>query len=533
MKRKIKLTFLALLFACSQAFSQSPNMINYQGVAMNSTGTAIINQTISIRATVHQATANGTILFSEERSVLTDATGLFDFQIGSPGATATTGSWNAISWDNGNKFLEIEMDPSGGTNFIAMGTQQLVSVPYAQYANKAGALIPTATINPNQLNAGGAAINQVLKYNGTNWVPGVDVSAFALPYSATDANTNSFYITNNSASIGNAIYGNSISNATIARGVLGNASGTNGVGVYGSASGSNGNGVEGYSNNATGNAIKATHAANGIALEATSGTGIAVSGECTGGLGTAIKGLSNGTSASSIGVYGESANGTGVKGYGNNAGSVAVFGSSLAGTGVKAYSFTGKALDVIGTTNMDGNLKISGGTTNPSLGAVLTSDATGNATWKPKRIAFGAIQTTPSTTLPEGVVTSLAYQSEEFDLGANLNPSTAATDPNTFIVPVDGVYHFSGRVKVDLLSLSTNLESVSLSIYKNGVLKYSTTSGGPSNNSTQSSIGIGIDQTMELNAGDKIKLVVAQYNLASIAAIYRFATFSGHLVFAD
>ena len=93
-----------------------------------------------------------------------------------------------------------------------------------------------------------------------------------------------------------------------------------------------------------------------------------------------VRGLSD----KGVGVYGESITGTGVKGYGNNAGSVAVFGSALAGTGVKAYSFTGKALEVIG------NLTISGGNTNPVNGAVLTSDAVGNAVWKPRRIAFKA-----------------------------------------------------------------------------------------------------------------------------------------------
>jgi hypothetical protein len=533
--KKLQLLFIAFLLT-SAVFAQSPSMINYQGVALNANGTAIANQTIAIRASVHQATANGTIVYSEERSVATDAGGLFNFAIGSSGTSATTGSWSAINWDNGNKFLEIEMDVAGGTNFLAMGTQQLVSVPYAQYANKAGALIPTATINPNQINPGGATTNQVLKYNGTNWIPGADVSAFALPYTATDGNTNSFYITNNSATGGQAILGLSTSNATTARGVVGSATGTNGIGVYGLAQGSNGSGVEGVSSNATGNAIKATHNANGIALEATTGTGTGVKGESTGNSGTGVYGYSSGVNGK--GVYGETIHGNGVTGLSNTAGSIAVNGSSLAGTGVKATSISGKALDVIGTTNidgnttLDGNLKISGGNTNPSAGAILTSDASGNATWKNVKVAFEVNQVQFPPQLQDGVGTTIPFGVEVFDASNNFNISTAASNPNSFIAPVSGVYHFSVYTRIYVNSVSSNLTFGFLELRKNNVGIGIVNPSAPMNNSSQSAYSMSLDKTVHLNAGDIIKVVSRQDNTLGYDA-YQAATFSGHLVFVD
>jgi hypothetical protein len=47
-----------------------------------------------------------------------------------------------LTGGGGTKFLQIEMDPVGTNNFIDMGTSQLLSVPYAIYANSAGSAIP-------------------------------------------------------------------------------------------------------------------------------------------------------------------------------------------------------------------------------------------------------------------------------------------------------------------------------------------------------------------------------------------------------
>jgi hypothetical protein len=42
-----------------------------------------------------------------------------------------------------------------------------------------------------------------------------------------------------------------------------------------------------------------------------------------------------------------------------------------------------------------------------------------------------------------------------------------------------------------------------------------------------------LDQTVHLNAGDKIKVVVYQHNGGNLAASYFDASFSGYLIFAD
>ena len=88
MLSKIKTTIIALIATITSVFAQTPNMINYQGVAHNANGTAIANQAIKVRLKIHTATAAGTIQYSEVRNVTTDASGLFNIQIGSTGAPA-------------------------------------------------------------------------------------------------------------------------------------------------------------------------------------------------------------------------------------------------------------------------------------------------------------------------------------------------------------------------------------------------------------------------------------------------------------
>jgi len=46
-----------------------------------------------------------------------------------------TGNFSDINWKNPVKFLKVELDPSGGTNFALMGTSRLQAVPFAYYAN--------------------------------------------------------------------------------------------------------------------------------------------------------------------------------------------------------------------------------------------------------------------------------------------------------------------------------------------------------------------------------------------------------------
>ena len=130
--RKNKVIFLITLLAFGFAgFAQSPQVINYQGVARNSVGNPLANQKLNLRLSVRNLSSTGAVVYSETRLVTTNGGGLYTVLIGGVGATATSGTIEATNWQIGSKFLQVEVDPNAGNNFIDLGTTQLVSVPYA------------------------------------------------------------------------------------------------------------------------------------------------------------------------------------------------------------------------------------------------------------------------------------------------------------------------------------------------------------------------------------------------------------------
>ena len=120
----------------NNCFAQTPNAIPYQAVARNAAGNIIASQPVSLRVSIHDGTAAGTVVYSETHNPTTTSLGLFNVNIGS--GTVITGILAAVNWGNGAKFIQVEMDAAGGTTYVDMGTTQFNSVPYALYAGNAG-----------------------------------------------------------------------------------------------------------------------------------------------------------------------------------------------------------------------------------------------------------------------------------------------------------------------------------------------------------------------------------------------------------
>jgi hypothetical protein len=120
--------------------AQVPNQFNYQAVARNSVGQSIPNANIRVRFTILDGSATGTNVYSEVRVLTTNQLGLFTAAIGGTGAINVTGNFATIDWSTGKKFIKVEADPLGGTNFTLLGNTEMLSVPYALYAvnGKAG-----------------------------------------------------------------------------------------------------------------------------------------------------------------------------------------------------------------------------------------------------------------------------------------------------------------------------------------------------------------------------------------------------------
>ncbi len=144
--KRIIFTSTFLVAAVVVTFAQSWQKFNYQGVARDAQGEVIENQAIGIRISLHEGTALGTVVYQETHASTTNEFGLFDLAIG--GGTVVSGDFSTIDWGADNFFVQVEMDPAGGTNYADMGTSELLSVPYAMYAVNAGVPGVTGATGP-------------------------------------------------------------------------------------------------------------------------------------------------------------------------------------------------------------------------------------------------------------------------------------------------------------------------------------------------------------------------------------------------
>ena len=123
-----------MLFAlCVQA--QAPQKFSYQTVVGNASNLLLVEQTVGIKISILQDSANGSAVFAETHAPQTNANGLATLEIG--GGSLLSGNFANINWANGPFFVKTETDPNGGNNYTITNTSQLLSVPYALYAAKA------------------------------------------------------------------------------------------------------------------------------------------------------------------------------------------------------------------------------------------------------------------------------------------------------------------------------------------------------------------------------------------------------------
>lgn len=135
MKRLLLLTFL-FFFAKTVLFAQVPQGIPYQAAARGANGQPLANSNVNVRFSIIDSTTTGATVYQETHATTTNNVGLFSLNLGL--GTPVIGTFSNINWGKNNKFLKVEIDSSGtGSNYLDMGTQQMLSVPYALYAGTA------------------------------------------------------------------------------------------------------------------------------------------------------------------------------------------------------------------------------------------------------------------------------------------------------------------------------------------------------------------------------------------------------------
>lgn len=173
-----RFVLLASLALATLVVADVPHLLNVQGLLTDANGDPLTDASYSVTFAIYDAPSGGTGLWTETRSVATMG-GLFAIYLGQstplPSSVFSGGElWLGIAVEG-----EAEMTPR----------QRLTTVPYvfrAVSADTAGFAFAVAksavssdniadgSIQLSDIGQNGAAANQVIKWNGSNWIPADD-----------------------------------------------------------------------------------------------------------------------------------------------------------------------------------------------------------------------------------------------------------------------------------------------------------------------------------------------------------------------
>ncbi len=163
--------FTAGVFLPQQADAQPPEKMSYQAVLRNADNALLTSTVVGMQISILISTADGTAVYVETQTPITNANGLVSLEIGTG---TSTDDFSSIDWSAGPYFIKTETDPEGGINYAITGTSQLLSVPYALYAKTAESITGTITeddpvyISSEAANITATDINNLGYLSGTN-----------------------------------------------------------------------------------------------------------------------------------------------------------------------------------------------------------------------------------------------------------------------------------------------------------------------------------------------------------------------------
>ncbi|MDD5507687.1 MAG: hypothetical protein PHD25_05070 [Bacteroidales bacterium] len=127
-----------LLVSFTMSFSsllsaQVPHSFSYQAVVRSSNGEPLAYQLTNFRISLLLGSDVGPVSYQETHLQTTNFFGLVNLEVGN--GAAVGGNMDTLSWGSKSYYIKIEADTAGGSNFVALGTTQLLAVPYALHAS--------------------------------------------------------------------------------------------------------------------------------------------------------------------------------------------------------------------------------------------------------------------------------------------------------------------------------------------------------------------------------------------------------------
>jgi hypothetical protein len=143
-----KLIFLIVVvhFGLFAVNAQSPQAIKYQSIVRDKKGDPQKNKKVNFRISILRGSMTGTASYVESDTITTSSFGLVNLELGK--GKKVSGGFDTIQWGLNPYFIKLEVDISGGSSFTFMGTSQLMSVPYAFFANYSGTSLTDKDTSP-------------------------------------------------------------------------------------------------------------------------------------------------------------------------------------------------------------------------------------------------------------------------------------------------------------------------------------------------------------------------------------------------
>ena len=199
--KKILVLIALLNISMFNVFSQFPQAFNYQTIVRDNYGNLLTNQTMSFRISILYGSDKGASVYSELQNITTNQYGLINLSIGT--GAVVTGKFSEIDWSLGNYLIKIEIANDAGI-FHLMGSASLLSVPYALYSLKSGALSSSGILKNNVSgtpSVTGATGPTGIGYSGINSFSGINTGYGSKIFTTNLSNTNFAYIVGDRARV--------------------------------------------------------------------------------------------------------------------------------------------------------------------------------------------------------------------------------------------------------------------------------------------------------------------------------------------
>lgn len=159
-------------------FAQAPKKMSYQGAVRDVNGAVLMNKDVTLKLHIISEQDIDNPVYTEVQTATTNTFGLINLKIGE--GQAFSGSMDNVSWGDADHFIAVELDAENNGHFVQMGVSQLLSVPYAFYAEKAGTAKNVENDSESRAIDFGGTTGQTIRHNGSDW------EASSLIYSGTN-----------------------------------------------------------------------------------------------------------------------------------------------------------------------------------------------------------------------------------------------------------------------------------------------------------------------------------------------------------